>query len=106
MPLPEDVHVQMRHTFSRVRAAVYDDTKAAFQIELFCNLGRRQQQISQQLAITGLGIEQARQYALWNYQNVDRRLRIDIAKSNKVFLFQNNFGGNLVRDDFFEDGHG
>src|SRR6266480_6181157 len=37
---------------------------------------------------------------------MDRRLRIDIVKSDRVVVFPNDFRRNLARDDFLEDRHG
>ena len=53
-----------------------------------------------------LGIEQTWQHSLRNNQDMDRRLRVNVAKRNQVFFFQHNFSWNFTGDDFLENRHG
>jgi len=105
LSLSEHVHVQMWHAFSRIGPAVNYDAKTVFEFEPFCNFSCGQQQVAQQLAITCLGIEQTRQHPFRNNQNVDRCLRVDVAKRNQVFFFQHNVSWNFAGDNFLEYRH-
>ena len=106
MPLPEHVYMQMRHAFSRIGPAVNYDTKTVFELEFFCDFGRGQQQVTQQLTITCLGIEQTWQRPFGNNQHMHRCLRINVPKRNQIFFFQHNVSWNFASDDLLENRHG
>ena len=106
MPLPEHMHVQMRHAFSRIGPTINYDPKTVFKLELFCDFGRGQQQIAQQLAITCLGIKQTWQRPFRNNQHVNWCLRVNVTKRNQIFFFQHNVSWNFAGDDLLENRHG
>jgi len=96
----------MRDAFPRVGPTVNHNPETVFEVELSCYFGRGQQEVTQQLAIICLGIEQAWHHSFRNNKDMDRRLRVNVAKRNQVFVFQHNFSWNFTGDDFLENRHG
>ena len=41
----------------------------------------------------------------WNYQNMHGSLRSDVSKGEALVILEDDVGGNLAGDDFFEKGH-
>ena len=98
--------MQMWHTFACIGTAVDDDAKTGLQLKFLCQLARCQQQFAEELSIPRRSVRQPWNDSLGHDQNVDRRLRIDVTKRKDIVIFENDFGGNLSGDDFFENRHG
>ena len=104
--IAQNVHVQVRDAFAGVGSVIDHDTVPAGKLELFGNIARSQQQFPKECAIAVRRIGQTRNDPLWHNQNVHWRLRIDIMKRNRVFVFPNYFGRNFASNNLFENSHG
>jgi len=66
------------------------------------DLGRCQHHAADQPGIVGGQIVERADPALGDDQHMHRRLRVDIAKRQQLVVFPHDVGGNLARDDLFE----
>ena len=91
--------MQMRHRLPALFSAINDETIALRQTELLRQLDRDQVQVSDKLSIDLAQVSVCRDHLFGNNQNMDRRLGIDVVKSETKIVFI----GDLCRDFLFDD---
>ena len=99
------MHVQMWYAFTCVGSAVDHDSIAGGQLQLFCHITRNQKEFAEQCGVLICCIRETLNSFFRHDQHMHWRLGIDVVKRNRVLIFPNDFGGNLARDDFFENRH-
>ena len=102
MPPAEHMHMQVRHRFAAVLAVVDHDAKATFEVELLSDHSGGDQQMPKKGGILCLRFGNARNDFFRDDQYMCRRLRINIVDRDTAIVFKFNLGGNLARDNFFE----
>src|SRR5207237_7681319 len=93
------MHVQVENCLPGPRAYVKNGAVAVFNSALACNLRRSQMTPAHGINVLSLRLFQAANMLLWDYQNMGRRLRIDVLKRVCMSVFVNFFCGNLALDN-------
>ncbi len=75
------------------------------QLELASDGAGDEQEMAEDGLILGLGFADARYHFFGDNQEVNGRLRLDVVENDAVLILVFDAGGDLARDDFFEDGH-
>ena len=102
MASAENVDVQVRHGFAAVRAVVDDEPVAVIEAQFLRYFSGFEQQMAEQKLVVLVGFGEARDGFLWKNQDVDGRLRFDVADGEHHAVFINDVRRNLAGDDFFE----
>jgi len=90
--------MEMWNSFAGIWSAVENEAEAALgQAKLFRDFGGFEQQEPQHLLIFGSRFRDAGDGPFGDDQNVNRRLRLDVAKREHRFVFVNNRGRNFAR---------
>ena len=102
LPSTQEVQVQMKDSLSRVRADVVYGAKAVLQLALPRDLRRDELAIADQLRIPFGRLSNVNDMLLGDDQHVRWRLRIDVFKSEGLFVFVDFLGWYCARDDLAE----
>lgn len=103
MAAADDMAMQMRHGFSCVGAIVENEAETIlFESKFFCYVSRLEKEMPEELLVFRSRFGDARDWLLWDDQNVHRRLRLDVAKGDHQVVFIDDSCRNLAGDDFFE----
>ena len=98
--------VQVRNRLARMRAIIDDEAKAGCaHAELRRDFRRLEQQMTKNLFVFGPGVHDARYWLLWHYENVRRRLAVDVFEGDDEVILVNDAGRYLTRGNFFEQRH-
>ncbi len=102
----EDMKVEVGNGFAAVRTVI-DDEAVAGGGDIFAagDFGSREEQVAKEVLIIGLCASDARDEFFGNEENVDGRLRRDVAEGQAQVVLKNDIGGDFASDDFFEEGH-
>src|SRR5262249_13228809 len=95
----EQMQVEVWHRLPRLLQAVQHQAIAVAQAQLRRQLRRHQVQVAQQRLVLFLHVGVGRNHLLRDDQDVDRRLRIDIAKRQALIVLVDDVGGDLSLDD-------
>ena len=93
----------MIDSLSAVAAAVRNNTIAFFQAEFLYQLADHSVNVSEQRGIAVRQLVGRNNFLLWNYQNVDGCLRIDIVKCYTEIVFVDDLCRDFLIDDAFEN---
>ena len=96
--------MQVGHRFPAVRPVVDHQPIPTVEVQLLRHRGRLEQQVAEQLVIFRLCFADAGDGLLWDDENMRWRLGVDVTKSAHLIVLEYDLGGNLPRDDFFENG--
>lgn len=98
--------MQMGHGLASVAPVVNHNTESRLGNPLRpCNLGSGEQEVAKSRLITWIRSRQSRNRLLWHDENVDRRLRRNIAKSETEIVFVDDIRRDLAGADFLEKRH-
>jgi hypothetical protein len=109
LPPSQDVHVEVRHTLLRIRATIGDAPKARVANALpIRDGGGRPRHFPDERFIGIADVSEAGDVLTGDHQDMHRRLRIDISKSQDVTILINDVGGNFSLRDAAKQalGHG
>lgn len=99
----ENMTVQMWNGLAAVAAVVDDEAVAIFfETEFGGNFSGLEQQMTKELVIIRRCFGNARNWLLWDDQNMRRCLSVDVAKRADEIILKHNLGGNFACDDFFK----
>lgn len=97
--------MEMGDSFATVWSVVYDDSIAIGKFFKSGDFSGRKQKVAEKRAI-GLGSgPDALEGFFWNNQNMHGSLRSDVSKGEALVILEDDVGGNLASDDFFEKRH-
>jgi len=96
--------MQVGDAFASVRAVVDNDTEALGKFRFFRNVAGNEQEMAQQFKVAIRCLCEA-----WNrfsgyYEQVGRRLGIEIVDCDATLVFVGDVGGNFTVDNFLEYG--
>jgi hypothetical protein len=91
-----------------MRAVVYDQAEAIRKLQFFRDRAGNEEQMAQDCLIGGAGFADPWDHFLWNDQQVNGCLRLDVMQDDTVFVLVFDLRGNFAVDDFLKDrfGHG
>lgn len=98
--------MQVRDRFAGIAAVIDHDAIAAFRDAFEPGHGARgEEQSAEQFGIEIARFAEPGEMPLGNDQDVERRLRIRVMKSDQVVGFMDDPGRNFSGGDFFKNGH-
>lgn len=100
----EQVEMQVGHGLAAVAADVRHHAIAVAQPFRLCQAANHQEKMPDQRPIDVFDVVDRHDLLLRYDQDVRRRLRLNVAKRQTVFVFMENVGGNFAIDDSLEDG--
>ena len=103
LPSTQQMQVQMEDCLSRVWTNVENGAEAVFQLAFAGDLCRNQLAITNQFRVSFCRLVNANDMFLGDNQHVGRRLRLNVLKGKRLFVFVNFFGRNFSRDDLAEE---
>ena len=104
LPACQEVHVQVGDAFASIRAVVDNDTEAPGEFRFFRKVAGHQQEMAQQVNVAHRCFREAWNRFSGNYEQVGRRLRIEVVDYDATVIFVGDVGGNFTVDNFLEYG--
>jgi hypothetical protein len=102
----EEVDMQMGDSFAAVGAVVDDKAVAGVGYVFAAGyFGGGEQEVAEEALIIGLGSSDAGDGFFRNDEDVNRRLRGDVAEGEALVVFEDDVGRDFVGNDFFEKRH-
>jgi len=98
----EEVHVEVGNGFAAVGAVVDDNAKTSVEFELSGDLSSYEKEMAEQGLVFRGRFAYARNQFFGNDQNVDGRLRIDVADREAEFVLMFEVRGDFPLGDFLE----
>ncbi len=90
----------MRDGFTAVGTVVDHDPKSrGVQAFGFCHALRHEYQVTEKALVRRGGFGDPRDFLLWDDQEMDRRLRVDVVEGETSVILENDPGGNFAGDD-------
>src|SRR5260370_34642829 len=102
MAAAEEGQVKVKDRLARSAAAVQHRAVAFEELAFSRKLGGDQLQFAKDGLILGCRVGQRFEMFAWTNQDVRGRLRADVLKGEKIRIFVDNLGWNLLRCDFAE----
>lgn len=98
--------MEVRDGFAGVGAVVHDEAVAVGELESFRHGAGDEQEVAEEGLVGVGGLANARDGLLWNNEQMDGRLRLDVVQDDteRVLVFDPR--GDFAVDDFFEKGFG
>jgi len=94
----------MGHGLAAVTADVRDNSIAVGQAFGLGEPSDHEEEVGDERTVGVFHVIDRHDFLFGNHQNVCRRLGLDVAKRQAVFVFVKNLGWNLAIDDSLEDG--
>jgi hypothetical protein len=99
--------VQMRHAFTCIAPVIDDQSVSALQYsELRRDLFASEEHAPEKVRVRLSGLGNSWDAALWDNEDVNRRLWLDVVESDKISVLVDDICGDLARCDLFENSHG
>ena len=102
MSAAEQMEMEMVHRLAAILSGVDDHAIASIQLLPSRNLCCHSHEVPQQRSVLGQRLRLRRDVLFGNNQQVRRRLRIDIGKTDAEFILMHSIGGDGSGDDFAE----